>query len=69
MRAAKKGNVGIVKMLIQHEANVNLTNKVMDPVLGVCISRYIIIHCYQYRVEPLDSMYSQNGSLAGLLVD
>ena len=28
MVAAKKGNVGIVRKLIHHEASVNLTNKV-----------------------------------------
>ena len=28
MVAVKKGNAGIVRKLIQHEANVNLTNKV-----------------------------------------
>ena len=28
MVAARKGSVGIVKKLIQHGANVNLTNKV-----------------------------------------
>ena len=28
MMAAKKGNVGIVRKLIKHGANVNLTNKV-----------------------------------------
>ena len=28
MRAARKGSVGIVTKLIQHGANVNLTNKV-----------------------------------------
>ena len=31
MLAAVKGGVGIVKMLIQHGANVNLTNKVTGP--------------------------------------
>ena len=31
MRAARKGNVGIVKMLLQHGVNVNLTNKVTGP--------------------------------------
>ena len=31
MVAAREGSVGIVKMLIQHGANVNLTNKVTGP--------------------------------------
>ena len=31
MRAAVEGNVGIVKLLIQQGANVNLTNKVTGP--------------------------------------
>ena len=30
MIAAKKGNVGIVRKLIKHGANVNLTNKVNE---------------------------------------
>ena len=33
MIAAKKGNVGIVKKLIKHGANVNLTNEVNQVLL------------------------------------
>ena len=39
MKAAKKGNVGIVRKLIHHGANVNLTNKVNQVLIrSVCTS-------------------------------
>ena len=43
MVAAKDGSVGIVRMLIQHGASMNLTDKVTQctPMLSVCNSRYV----------------------------
>ena len=40
MRAARKGSVGIVAKLIQHGANVNLTNKVTP-----CTPCLVCVHC------------------------
>ena len=39
MMAAKKGNVGIVRKLIHHEANVNLTNKVNQALIQSMCTR------------------------------
>jgi len=44
MMAARKGSVGIVKTLIQHGANVNLTNKVTC-LSGPCSFVFILQFC------------------------
>ena len=39
MMAAKKGNVGIVRKLIKHGANMKLTNKVNESLFQIVCSR------------------------------
>ena len=44
MMAAEKGNVGIVRKLIKHGANVNLTNKVScELMFKLCIVEFVRI--------------------------
>ena len=51
MMAAGNGSVGIVRMLIQHGANMNLTNKVTGP--------RVTVHCYPD--STVSNMYIQGG--------
>jgi len=49
MAAAFKGNVGIVRKLIQHGANVNLTDKVTSPMFGVTPGTLIFgLYCVEH---------------------
>ena len=40
MMAAKKGSVGIVRKLIRHGASVNLTNKVNNLHVKLCVLEF-----------------------------
>ena len=52
MMAAREGNVGIVRKLIQHGASVNLTNKVN---YFKCIHCSLIIATGSLAARPMDA--------------